>query len=307
MNYIESNNFSVECLDEQEIDVYDIEVEDNHNFFANDILVHNSNYIVLNDILKLIGADKENDLKKVEILDAFYKNNLSPIINKTLDNIVNNLHCAKNYIIMKREGIASKHIHLAKKMYVQWVLNSEGVQYAEPKLKIMGFTAIKSSTPSAIKRMFKDSFKSLMINGVEPTQLLIKQFHEEFRQLKPYEIAKPVKISDVEKYYDPITVFKTRAGRHIKGALFYNKALKDMNLEHKYNQIYSGDSIKMLNLKLPNKIHSDVVCYTDVIPKEFDIEKDIDYNGMWNLLFYDPMKTVFELCDWQIEKKRTLF
>lgn len=266
-----------------------------------------SNYIAMSDVIDLIGAEKESDLKKVEILDAFYKKNLSPVIEKTLDDIVTNLHCKKNFIVMKREGIASKHIHLAKKIYVQWVLNSEGVQYAEPKLKIMGFVAIKSSTPAKVKSMFKESFKSLMTDGVEPTQNLIKGFFEEFKKLKPHEIAKPSSISDVEKYHDPVTVFRKGAARHIKGALFYNKAVMDMGLADKYNLIYSGDKIKMLNLKLPNKLHSDVICYVDTIPEEFDIEKHIDYKNMWNLLFYEPMKTVFEICDWQIEKKATLF
>ena len=35
-----SANFSVKSLGVQNIDVYDIEVVDNHNFFGNDILVH---------------------------------------------------------------------------------------------------------------------------------------------------------------------------------------------------------------------------------------------------------------------------
>lgn len=266
-----------------------------------------SNYIALNDIIKMIGAESATELKKVEILDTFFKKNLTPIIDASLNNIVDKLHCTGNYIVMKREGIASKHIHLGKKVYVQYVLNSEGVQYAEPKLKIMGFTAIKSSTPAKIKKMFKESFKSIMNENIEHTQALIKGFKDEFKSLSPYEIAKPSSITDIEKYHDPITVFKTRASRHIKGALFYNKAILDMGLDSKYNLIYSGDKIKMLNLKLPNKLHTDIICYVDAIPEEFDIEKHIDYEGMWELLFYKPMTDVFETCDWQIVKKQTLF
>lgn len=266
-----------------------------------------SNYIVLNQVLTLLGADHESDLKKVEILDAFYKKNLSPVIETTLNDIVKALQCKKNYIVMKREGIASKHIHLAKKIYVQWVLNSEGVQYAEPKLKIMGFVAIKSSTPPKVKKMFKESFKTLMTLGVPATQELIKGYYDDFKTFTPYDIAKPSSISDVEKYHHPVTVFKKGAGRHIKGALFYNKYIKDMGLDSKYNLIYSGDKIKMLNLKLPNKLHTDVICYVDAVPEEFEIQKSIDYKNMWELLFFEPMKTVFEICDWQIEKKETLF
>ena len=47
---------------------------------------------------------------------------------------------------MKRENIADRGIWTAKKRYILNVHNSEGVAYAEPKLKIMGIEAVKSST-----------------------------------------------------------------------------------------------------------------------------------------------------------------
>ena len=49
-------------------------------------------------------------------------------------------------MFMKREVIADRGIWTAKKRYVLNVHNSEGVQYAEPKLKIMGLEVVKSST-----------------------------------------------------------------------------------------------------------------------------------------------------------------
>ena len=55
MNILE-NNFEIEDLGIQELDVYDIEVENNHNFFGNDILIHNSGYYtiapIMNEIIK---------------------------------------------------------------------------------------------------------------------------------------------------------------------------------------------------------------------------------------------------------------
>ena len=48
---------------------------------------------------------------------------------------------------MDKEVIANKGIWTAKKRYILNVYNSEGVDYDEPKLKIMGIEAVKSSTP----------------------------------------------------------------------------------------------------------------------------------------------------------------
>ena len=57
---------------------------------------------------------------------------------------------------MKRECIADKGIWTAKKRYMLNVLDEEGFRFEEPKLKIMGIEAVKSSTPEvcrvAIKR-----------------------------------------------------------------------------------------------------------------------------------------------------------
>ena len=54
-------------------------------------------------------------------------------------------------MVMGREVIADKGIWTAKKRYILNVHNSEGVQYAQPKLKIMGIEAIKSSTPEVCR------------------------------------------------------------------------------------------------------------------------------------------------------------
>ncbi len=49
---------------------------------------------------------------------------------------------------MKRENIAERGIWTAKKRYILNVWDSEGVRYSEPKLKMMGIEAVKSSTPA---------------------------------------------------------------------------------------------------------------------------------------------------------------
>lgn len=306
MQHMEASDFVVECLGEQELDVYDIEVEGNHNFFANDILVHNSCYIVLDDIINKLGAANANDLTKVKILDKFYTDKLNIVIEEASDLLAKKLGCEKNLIIMKREGIASTSIHQAKKRYIQWILNSEGVQYKEPKLKIMGIEAIKSSTPAAIKVLFKEAFRIMILEGEKTTQDFIEEKFNFYKTLDYFDISKPSGISDIEKYHDEENVFGFKCPKHVRAALFYNKLLKDFNVEDKYSKIYSGDKVKLLNLKLPNPIHSDCIAYVDVLPKEFDLEKYIDYADMWDLTFRNPMKNLMEICGWEVEETNTL-
>ena len=53
---------------------------------------------------------------------------------------------------MKRENIAERGIWTAKKRYILNVWDSEGVRYEEPKLKMMGIEAVKSSTPAPCRK-----------------------------------------------------------------------------------------------------------------------------------------------------------
>ena len=60
---------------------------------------------------------------------------------------------------MKREGLSDKGVWTAKKRYILNVYNNEGVQYAEPHMKVMGLEMVKSSTPSAIREKMKETIK----------------------------------------------------------------------------------------------------------------------------------------------------
>lgn len=83
------SDFEIISLGEQEIDVYDIEVEDNHNFFANDILIHNSVYINTEPMIPLMIYSYKRILK-------YFFNKKSPEILKELDD--NNFWNRENII-----------------------------------------------------------------------------------------------------------------------------------------------------------------------------------------------------------------
>ena len=92
---------------------------------------------------------------------------------------------------MKRENIADRGIWTAKKRYILNVWDSEGVRYEEPKLKIMGIEAIKSSTPAPCRKMIKDALK-LDMSGTEDEVIdYIEKSRTEFKSLNPEDILIP--------------------------------------------------------------------------------------------------------------------
>ena len=122
-------------------------------------------------------------------------------------------------MFMKRENIAERGIWTAKKRYILNVWDSEGVRYEEPKLKMMGIEAVKSSTPAPCRTMIKDGLK-LMMNGTEEDVIkFIDDCRAKFKKLPPEEIAFP-HASNVLKYKSVADIYMKGTPIHCRGALF---------------------------------------------------------------------------------------
>ena len=63
--------------------------------------------------------------------------------------------------------------------------------YKEPKLKIMGLEAVKSSTPAPCREKLKEAIKIIMNGDEEMLNTFIQDFREEFMTLPPEDIAYP--------------------------------------------------------------------------------------------------------------------
>jgi hypothetical protein len=140
-------------------------------------------------------------------------------------------------MFMKRENIADRGIWTAKKRYILNVWDSEGVRYSEPKLKIMGIEAVKSSTPAPCRKMIKDALK-LMMSGTEDDVIdFIEKSRNEFKKLPPEQVSFPRSASDVNKYRSSSSIYEKGTPIHIRGALLFNHYIKQANLTNKYSLI----------------------------------------------------------------------
>ena len=157
----------VECLGEIECDVYDLETEQTNKFFGNDILVHNSIYLNMGTLVKKIFTGKDVSTEKiVNFLDKISKSELEKYIKGCYQELADYVNAYDQKMQMKRENIADRGIWTAKKRYILNVWDSEGVRYEEPKLKMMGIEAVKSSTPAPCRQMIRDGLK-LMMTGTQ--------------------------------------------------------------------------------------------------------------------------------------------
>jgi DNA polymerase elongation subunit (family B) len=207
---------------------------------------------------------------------------------------------------MKRENIADRGIWTAKKRYILNVWDSEGVRYDEAKLKIMGLEAVKSSTPAPCRQKIKDGLKIIMTKTEDDIINFIKSFRNEFNSLTPEEISFPRSVSDVNKHKSSVTLYSKGTPIHVRGALLYNNLIKNKKLDKKYAEIQNGEKIKFCYLKLPNPIQENVISYIQEFPKEFGLDKYVDYELQFNKAFLEPMKVILDAIGWSVEKKISL-
>jgi DNA polymerase elongation subunit (family B) len=203
---------------------------------------------------------------------------------------------------MKRENIADRGIWTAKKRYILNVWNSEGVAYTEPKLKMMGIEAVKSSTPAPCRQMIKDGLKIMMSGTEEEVIDYIDKCRAKLKKLSPEQISFPRSVSDVNKYQSSSTIYTKGTPIHVRGALLFNHYVKEAKLTNKYSLIQNGEKIKFVYLKKPNTIHENIISFIQEFPKELNLDKFIDYELQFEKAFLEPLKSILDAIGWNVEK-----
>ena len=260
-------------------------------------------YLNLGPVVDKFLANRSDDKAKVvELLDKICEDKFEPYIDKCYQNLATYVSAYDQKMQMKRENIADRGIWTAKKRYILNVWDSEGVRYEEPKLKMMGIEAVKSSTPAPCRKMIKDGLK-LMMNGTEEDVIdFIDKCRKEFKQLPPEDIAFPRSVSDVVKYRSHSDIYVKGTPIHCRGALLFNHYIKEKKLTNKYSLINNGEKIKFLYLKKPNIIRENVISFIQDFPRELDLDKYIDYDLQFEKSFVEPLKAILDAIGWNVEK-----
>ena len=186
------------------------------------------------------------------------------------------------------------------------VYNNEGVQYAEPEMKVMGLEMIKSSTPAAIREKMAEAIKMMMNGTQDDIHRFIDSFRNEFKKLPPEEISFPRGLNGLNTYSDSVSLYKKGTPIHVKGAILYNHHLKKLGLTKKYPLIQEGEKIKFTYLKMPNHFRDTVISYPSRLPKEFELDKVIDYDVQFEKAFLEPIRVILNCMGWSTEKQRSL-
>ena len=247
------------------------------------------------------GREKTNQ-NVVGFLNKVCENEFEPFIEGAYETLARYLNAYEQKMFMKRENIAERGIWTAKKRYILNVWDSEGVRYDEPKLKMMGIEAVKSSTPAPCRQMIKDGLKIMMSGTEDDVIKFIDNARKEFKSLPPEDIAFPRTVSDVKKYKAHSTIYGKGTPIHARGALLFNHYIEKNNLTNKYSLIQNGEKIKFCYLKKPNIIHENVISFIQDFPRELGLDKYVDYDLQFEKSFLEPLKIILDAIGWNVEK-----
>ena len=311
-------NYKIEDLGIQELDVYDIEVEDNHNFFGNDILLHNSAYYTIEPFVEeFLKKNPDASLSDtIDFCDKFETEVVQPKIQENIDEFCYYLNAMdKSKCGGKREIIADRFILLKKKKYLCRLRANEATVFPDdaPKIKAMGVELIKSSTPKFSIEHMSEALPILFDGSQKDLREWFEKCKTEFKNAPISDIVANMTVNrvDYDLRKDLGIPFNSRA------SLIYNEFIKKNNLEGSFNLIQAGDKIKYIYLKTPNTLGETIVnstgrsvkkTYPNVIGFIDDnfiqyIKDYIDYDTQFEKTLIKPLEFMTNAINFTVKEK----
>jgi len=240
------DDFEIEYIGEVDIELYDMEVEDNHNYFANDILLANSSYQILE-----LPFNKFEDVHKT----VDYTQEIASSINELYLDVLNtdvakfaNLDPEFNLMNFKSEVVAFRGFFRSKKYYGLAKIWDEGNFMPHPKLKKTGGQIVKADTTNISFNLLNDVYKYLVLEfKITDKTLLYKKIFIDLKNKYINQLKEDIKNFNISSFGIPkkwgLKEFKVLP-KQVLGAMFYNTIIE--------NTLRPGDSIMTVQVKVKN-------------------------------------------------------
>lgn len=251
----------IECLGEVDDYVYDLSIADGDPFFfANDILVHNTDscyfsaWPMVKDEVQ-DGTMKWNKEIAIELYD-----NIAEQVNQSFPAFMEQaFHCPrKNGEIIKagRELVADRTLFITKKRYAVNIYDKEGKRLdkngSTGEIKAMGLDLKRADTPKYIQEFLLNVLTMVLAGkGREDVVETIKTFKLLLEKQPSWSKGSPKSVNNLTMYGDKEAHSKTgRANMpgHVRAALNWN-FLRKMNGDNYSQKIVDGMKIVICKLK----------------------------------------------------------
>lgn len=251
--------------------------------------------------------EQQNDKERIiNFLDKLCQEKIEPYITKSYEELADYVNAYENRMFMKREVIAPTAIWTAKKRYTMEVADSEGVRYW-PKMdhKIMGLDAVKASYPRFCRNWLEEAYLMALQDREADLHNFVNEKRKEFKALPIEKIATPTGVNNLEKYFDPQTIYVKGAPMQVKASLIHNHLIEKYNISA-VPMIKSGDKILHVGLKTPNPAGIEVIAFQGKMPPAFKLEKYVDYDKNFTKNFIDPLMNLIGVLGWSHERQASV-
>jgi len=258
-------------------------------------------YITMDKLVQKVFPDGGDTEQIIDWLDKVCEQKLEPYLDKSYNQLAEYTNSYEQKMVMKRECLADKGIWVAKKRYILQVHDLEGVRYSEPQLKMMGIEAVRSSTPTSCRENIKKALNIIMNKDNDELNKFVRLFRTEFGTSDFEDIAFPRSVNKLDHYIDGVQDYRKGTPIHVKGAIVYNRFLKEQGKDKQYMTVKDGDKGKFTYMKLPNPMRVHVMTTPGTLPREFGLEKYIDYDKQYEKAFIEPLNNIVENIGWKIQ------
>ena len=266
--------------------VYDLHVEDCHMFFANDILVHNTDSIAFKLKSPTYKGRVKEGQKMVDVINAA----MDDWCEETWGSAqYNRMELEFELIYKKLLNVVKKGGQAGKKRYAGLVYYQDGIDMRDnPELVVKGFNAKRSDSPEMLRNMQKEVLIDILNGkGDSAKRKLVKLRNDiALGKFDAEEIAIPKGMSK------PIGEYVKQVPPHVRGARVANVLCGENIVQEKIKYVY-------VKPRPGSNCKSDVISFTQQFP--YDKFK-VDYNRMAEKLIDNVYDTIFITMGWNIEE-----
>ncbi len=297
---------SIEDLGSTDEWVYDLEVEDkSHSFYANDILVHNSQFMniscIAQDLVKRgIGYGKDiskwsddDKLKLWKFVNDFVENEVNPYVQNLVKDYCHTEH--PEVLRYSLEYISSAGIYQQKKHYATRKVIVEGPELVD-KIKYSGIEVKKASVPQRVKDVLKDIYEGILLHSWTESDFTsyIYGIWDTFKKLSVEEISFWKGYSSARESSGFLQMQKGSTAV-ASASTYYNQIIKKLGLGKKYDQILLGQKVRFCYVKPTNEYRIEYIAFPDgQWPEEFDKIFEVDYEVMFDKIITGSLKSFFK-------------
>lgn len=283
------------------------------NDYLNQEFGTHTDYVLASDTdsiyVKLAPVVKNMSGKEaIDYLDAYCEKEVQRVIDHAFHTIGTVFNTQENILAMKREAIAEHGVWTAKKRYLLWVHDNEGVRFDPPKLKTVGIEAVRSSTPKYARQVIKKALEYFIRDDRDGFYALLDEAERGYLT-RPFEdIASPRSCNGMDTY--PLLEggqFTSGTPIQVKGSLVYNRHLEETQLAGRYPKIRDGEKIRFCYLKPQNPLRCNVIAAPNTLPAEWKLEQFLDRQEQFEKTLASPLEAVISHAGWSVRPVATLF